>query len=177
MIQLLRRSAIILEAIVTDDVDVPQYEVDSAGNRVKARDPLTYILGYVPKVDSYDEPITEKGIKIQWRYRVATADESLDSLEVASATGIYPIMAFEALGIGAYGDNLAFSLFYDPDQNSPSILDRFKSVFYSFEAAEKIRTQVPPRLFVVTMAQPYPSQVTKTQKILIPSIHTIWKLC
>lgn len=132
-----KRSAIILEAIVTDDVDVPQYEVDSDGNRVKARDPETYILGYVPKVDSYDAPITEKGIKIQWRYRVATVDESLDSLEVASATGIYPVMAFEALGVGVYGDNLAFSLFYDPDQNPASTIDRFKSVFYSFEAAEK----------------------------------------
>jgi len=131
------KSAIILEAIVTDDAAITQYEVDSDGNRVKARDPETYVLDYVPKKDSYDAVITETGIKIQWRYRVAAEGESLDSLEASPSTGIYPIMAFEALGVGKYGDNLAFSLFYNPGQNLSSTIEKFKSVFYSFEAAEK----------------------------------------
>lgn len=101
------------------------------------------ILGPVPQTTSV--PVTEKGVRIKWRVRTQLneGETGLDDLQVDSVqvgdviTTIYPIMAFEALSEGEYGNNLVFSLFYDKGQNSESLLDDYKSVFYGFEAGER----------------------------------------
>lgn len=174
-----KKAFVILEAHVATNVDVPQYEVDEDGNRIRIRNTdvnspnygmLEYVVRTTDEVnmeegdhtDPYDNPLgdpygnpiggeipvttsnpyTEPGIKIQWRTRLALLDgeSGLDDLQIEPGGNneyIYPIMAFEALSLGKYGNNLGFSLFYDKAQNSESVINKFKSVFYSIEIGEK----------------------------------------
>lgn len=125
-------SSAVLEAVVTEDTPITQYQVDGDGIRVLERDPITQVIGYAAIVG---DGATENGIKIQWRVRALGEEEEAEDLEVVSNT--YPVMAFKAKGAGVYGNNLAFSLFYDKNQNTPSTVDDFKSVFYSLEMGEK----------------------------------------
>ena len=174
-----RKAFVILEANVTTDYDVPQYEVDDEGNRLLSRNldpnsPNYGMLEYVqrtetttsieqgPQYDAYgnvlkdaygnvitgdvevttENPITEKGIRIRWRTRViyGGVETGLDDLRaetVGTNEVSYPVMAFEALTPGAYGNGLGFSLFYDHNQNIESVIEEYKSVFYTVELGEK----------------------------------------
>jgi len=169
------KAAAILEAHVSEG-DIPQYELDEYGNRIKERDPVSRELGYVlrttmeeqevqvPILDAYgnqatdnngnplfetevqtaEVPITEKGLIIKWRINTETDGLDLDDLKPDATSGVYPIMALEATNEGLYGNNLAFSLFYNKDENSTTTLNTFKSVFYNFEMAErKLNSSVP----------------------------------
>lgn len=87
-------------------------------------------------------PVTEPGIKITWRTRVASEEELLEGLEhlepsVSGDTTIYPILAIEALYPGAYGNDLAFRFFYDKRHNSPSAIQHFDSVFNNFSVSQR----------------------------------------
>lgn len=112
--------------------------VDSYGSPII--DPATGEQQIGDIVQDVEEPVMVQGVEISWHVRTSLneGETGLDDLKASPTDGIYPILAFEALSPGAFGNNLAFSLFYDKGQNSEGVMNEYRSLFYSFEALERL---------------------------------------
>lgn len=134
-----RKSMCILEAYVTE-VDIPQYEVDETGART-----LDELGNYIPKTDAEGNAISEKGIRVVYKTRNLFKGSELDPNTGNPVIGlgeltsrneggaeVFPILAFEALYPGEYGNDLAFDLSYKTKENNLGDMKYFESVFYSF---------------------------------------------
>lgn len=138
---------------------VPTFNIDNGGSYVKttvlpdsvAGQDNTYQtsttlpsvgdnwLPYQTLVSTTEEvhtPVTEEGIELTWKLRHPTQDEideGLDQLAVVTngGTTVYPVLAFESLYAGEYGNDYAFRFFYDKKINTTDALRAFKSVFNS----------------------------------------------
>lgn len=131
----------ILEAHVKS-VEVQQYEKDDNGRYIldadKKKKPLQELVG--EGGDAVLENVLEPGVEITYvaRYEKLNSEEEIDSLTIRSVTNddesvtkIYPLIGFESLYPGVYGDDLAFSLYYDDKANDSFKVAKAGSIFTS----------------------------------------------
>lgn len=126
----------ILEVGVTA-ADVTQYEKDADGNRVLDTN------GDPVPVDDGGSPLTESGVELEWRIRTTlNAGEDFDSLVPYTVAGPpdttwYPYMTFKAVSPGAWGNDIAFQLWYDTEENEIGRVDRAGSLYFNFAPTQK----------------------------------------
>jgi hypothetical protein len=116
---------------------VTQYKKGVAGNRI-----VDGNGNYVPKtaVDGVTV-VKEDGIKLKWSCRPLGADEVFDFLvPVSTQVGgvevvTYPVMGFEVLSPGDYGNRQGFRL-YSTGVRSATIANAIESVLYRFAPVE-----------------------------------------
>jgi len=125
---------LILECSVKS-AQIEQYEKDEDGNYVRDANGDLVVAANSP----------EDGLKIGWMVRTAlTAGEELDKLESRTTVDgdgdqitIYPILAFEAVSQGLWGNDCGLKLFWDQDENTPDRLDRVQASFFSIAPIRK----------------------------------------
>lgn len=143
-------SAVIVEAWVrqvegTAEDGILQYLYDDDGHRVV--DDTTG--NYVPKKDGAGNEVYEPGLEIKYTQRssLLSSEEvngyDFSSLQMRTVTdgdktwSVYPIMVFEALYPGEYGNDLCFSLFYKNSENQSGDVNFYKTLFYTFAPARR----------------------------------------
>lgn len=143
-------SAVIIEAWVrqvegTAEDGILQYLYDDDGHRVV--DDTTG--NYVPKKDGAGNEVYEPGLEIKYTQRssLLSSEEvngyDFSSLQMRTVTdgdktwSVYPIMVFEALYPGEYGNDLCFSLFYKNSENQSGDVNFYKTLFYTFAPARR----------------------------------------
>lgn len=129
----------ILEVGVTS-ADVIQYQKDAEGNWIRdaAGDPI-------PEDDPGNpgSPLTETGIELEWAIRTTLiTGEDFDNLVPRTVAGSpsttwYPWMTFKSVSPGAWGNDTAFQLWYDTDDNEIGKVDRAASLYFNFAATQK----------------------------------------
>ena len=138
---------IMLYAEVTAESAVPQYEIDPlTGLRAQEWDEKTQEWVDKLKKDAYGAVVTEPGIKIVFKYRAITEEDYNDptdptsgiNLDYKLSSGVFKIAALKATDPGAYGNDLAISLFYTPKSNDSSDAKYYNTLFYNigFSARE-----------------------------------------
>lgn len=143
---------ILLYAEVTKVDNVPRYKIDkSTGERVQQ---------FNDDTGEWEDIMigVATGISIVFGKRPLTSDDYTDPEDVTSAIKmtpkkidggyLFPIAAFKASDPGAYGNDLAFSLFYTPKSNDPLDVEAYKTLFYNigFAAREYNSTTWDPIL-------------------------------
>lgn len=131
--------------------DIVQYEKDIHGARVVDEDG-----NFVPLMTSGQNPteVKEPGYKVKWKVRPLTSQESYNTLTKqtvvngSTTTEVYPILGFDILSPGAYGNRQGFSLYSTRSENS-ILATALDSVLYRF-----IPMELPTR--VSTTAAPIP---------------------
>lgn len=141
-------SVVIIEAYVRQVDDVLQYAYDEDGNRLLDDDG-----NYVEKQEN-GEPVYEPGVEIKFvkRHELLSSEEvsgydysSLQRRTVVDTDAegteitwsVYPIMVFEALYPGEYGNDLCFSLFYKNSENAAGDVNYYQTLFYTFAPARR----------------------------------------
>lgn len=124
-----KESVVVLEAMVNENADLPQYQTDAEGNYVYNEDGDPIVVGSV------------NGMDITWTVRPLEPSEEPDQLEVrANVLGseytAYPMMVFHMPYPGVYGNNQGFALFYEEDENDPDQYSRVGAPFFSFAPVE-----------------------------------------
>lgn len=133
------QAALVFELVVQERDDIVQYEVDSQGKR------LVVDGAFVPKMDgAYEE--TETGYRMFWTVRAADVDEDLTAPanrtlasnvpEEADYTA-YPMFVVKANDPGAWGNELALSLFFQGSANDARLVERLDSVLYTFAPLQR----------------------------------------
>ena len=121
--------------------DVVLYKVDDAGDRIQTVDPDTG--EWVDKIGG-----KAKGVSIQFGKKPITEfyvdqdnhDPSLGIDLSPSYTEdgyVFPLIAVAASDPGAYGNDLAFQLFYTPKSNDPGDVGSYKTLFYNIGFAAR----------------------------------------
>lgn len=144
-------SAVIIEAWVrqvkgTEEDGILQYLYDDDGHR-KVDDTTG---NYIPKKDGAGNEVYEPGLEIKFTQRFAlTSKEETNGYDFSSLQirdgepdgdkkwDVYPIMVFEALYPGEYGNDLCFSLFYKNSENQAGDVNFYKTLFYTFAPARR----------------------------------------
>lgn len=129
----------ILEVGVTA-ADVVQYQKDGNGNWV-----LDTNGDPVPEDDPGNpgNPLEESGLELEWRIRTTlNVGEDFDNLLPYTVAGPpdttwYPYMTFKAVSEGAWGNDAAFQLWYDTDENEIGKVDRAGSLYFNFAPTMK----------------------------------------
>lgn len=67
----------------------------------------------------------------------STKTETIDAVEYSIPVKTYPMFAIEAVNPGVWGNDLAFSLFFDTNANDSDVVDRCGTVFYSLAPIRK----------------------------------------
>lgn len=141
-------SVVIIEAYVRQVDDVLQYAYDEDGNRLLDDDG-----NYVEKQEN-GQSVYEPGVEIKFvkRHELLSSEEvsgydysSLQRRTVVDTDAegteitwsVYPIMVFEALYPGEYGNDLCFSLFYKNSENAAGDVNFYQSLFYTFAPARR----------------------------------------
>ena len=141
-------SVVIIEAYVRQVDDVLQYAYDEDGNRLLDDDG-----NYVEKQEN-GQPVYEPGVEIKFvkRHELLSSEEvsgydysSLQRRTVVDTDAegteitwsVYPIMVFEALYPGEYGNDLCFSLFYKNSENAAGDVNYYQTLFYTFAPARR----------------------------------------
>lgn len=141
-------SVVIIEAYVRQVDDILQYAYDEDGNRLLDDDG-----NYVEKQEN-GQPVYEPGVEIKFvkRHELLSSEEvsgydysSLQRRTVVDTDAegteitwsVYPIMVFEALYPGEYGNDLCFSLFYKNSENAAGDVNFYQSLFYTFAPARR----------------------------------------
>ena len=141
-------SVVIIEAYVRQVGDVLQYAYDEDGNRLLDDDG-----NYVKKQEN-GQPVYEPGVEIKFvkRHELLSSEEvsgydysSLQRRTVVDTDAegteitwsVYPIMVFEALYPGEYGNDLCFSLFYKNSENAAGDVNYYQTLFYTFAPARR----------------------------------------
>ena len=141
-------SVVIIEAYVRQVDDILQYAYDEDGNRLLDDDG-----NYVEKKEN-GEPVYEPGVEIKFvkRHELLSSEEvsgyDYSSLQRRVVTdtdaegteiiwSVYPIMVFEALYPGEYGNDLCFSLFYKNSENAAGDVNFYQTLFYTFAPARR----------------------------------------
>lgn len=141
-------SVVIIEAYVRQVDDVLQYAYDEDGNRLLDDDG-----NYVEKQEN-GQPVYEPGVEIKFvkRHELLSSEEvsgydysSLQRRTVVDTDAegteitwsVYPIMVFEALYPGEYGNDLCFSLFYKNSENAAGDVNYYRTLFYTFAPARR----------------------------------------
>lgn len=141
-------SVVIIEAYVRQVDDILQYAYDEDGNRLLDDDG-----NYVEKQEN-GQPVYEPGVEIKFvkRHELLGSEEvggydysSLQRRTVVDTDAegneitwsVYPIMVFEALYPGEYGNDLCFSLFYKNSENAAGDVNYYQTLFYTFAPARR----------------------------------------
>ena len=130
----------VLYALVKEK-DVVLYKVDGSGDRVKKADPETLELKDILAGKA-------KGVSIQFGKKNITEfyvdqdchdpELGVDLKPTCTAEGwVFPLVAVRASDPGAYGNDLAFQLFYTPKSNDPGDVGAYKTLFYNIGFAAR----------------------------------------
>ena len=138
-----RASVALLAAVKVEGID--QYRKNEDGTRQSRYNSTTHQFEDDPTGDE------ETGVKIQFVTKSVTFnnDGTVDYNSTFSSSGtkptyvsadgiLYvPLAVFVAKDHGAYGNDLAFRLFYSAKSNEPGDVDSYKTLFYNIGFAER----------------------------------------
>lgn len=105
-----------------------QYQKDSNGARI-----LDNSGNPKPILNGSNQPTTEPGVTVRWSVRALAPNESISTLTTTTTSGAttYPVMAFNMLSPGAYGNRQGFSL-YSSGSALSSVANDVNSILYRF---------------------------------------------
>lgn len=131
--------SMVLELTVKN-VQVPQYERDSAGQFKLDADTGAKI----PVVDaSSGAQVTEAGVELKWTTRTLTGTETIKNLHpVTYGTGenaytVYPILAAKATSVGAFANDTGIKFYVDLDDIDDTLANNVGSIPYTFGGVKK----------------------------------------
>lgn len=147
------KSSMVIEALLTSDVDIPQYKLDEFGNFIYGADGQP-----IQDVDAMMNPIFEKGVKIRYTKRQMTDEEIAENVVKVRTFEVdgeqfttYPVVHCIYKYAGAEGDRSGFRLSCKwQDQNS-DLVEATGALLWTF----------------VPMMQPYNSNIAN----VIPDIY------
>jgi len=131
-------SSVVLSCTVTTQL-ITQYEKDNFGNFV-----LDTNGNKIPLLDANNQPVQQPGYSLRWTATPIAQDQNPTTIPVltvqladGSQVQTFPIMAFQALYPGLYGDGLAFTMNYDANNLDPTQVARLSSLLYTFAPMAK----------------------------------------
>lgn len=128
-----KKAFIIFELKVEERDDIPNYVVGITGHRTVDLNG-DWIL---------DDPAVVTGLRLTWQTRFAlnNGETDLTDLQIVESsvvegqltipTTVYPMFAIEASNEGVWGNDLAFSLFFDENANDEDQVSRCGGLFYT----------------------------------------------
>lgn len=125
-----------------------QYQKDVNGARLVDGDG-----DFIPVLNA-GNPVTEPGIKVKWVVRALTGAETFKNLvkttrvEGEVTTDVYPILGFEVLSPGDYGNRQGFALYSTRDEMSV-VANDINSILYRF-----VPMELPTRVSTTASAIP-----------------------
>lgn len=128
----------VLEAHVTEGVEIQQYERDANGGYVYDSQSRP-----IPKLDGSNNPIKEPGVTIRHVVRPMASTEKLTTIQPKTVeaggvtTVIYPLAAGIYTSVGDAGNRAGFRFYYDLLAQDEDVLEATKSLIFSFSAYEK----------------------------------------
>ena len=140
-------ATLVLEAQVTVNADIPQYEKDGDGFRQ-----VDVNGDWIPSEDPPGTPVTETGIEIVWVARALAEGETVATLAPTSDgdTTSYPILALEVDSPGARANYYGIKMWFDHGELDTDLVTDLGAMMFNFAAVQQpygYDTTVPIRDF------------------------------
>ncbi len=124
---------VILEIGVEANAAVPQWQKDANGD---------FILdtGGDPIQEDDGGPVAEAGLTLNWHTRIVfEPSEEVDTLEqrTEGAVTYYPIISFKATSPGAWGNDIGFKFYSDPDESTADKVARVDALYFTLAPMQK----------------------------------------
>lgn len=160
------KASLVLEAHVTENVEIQQYERDANGGFVYDAQGKT-----IPLLDGSNNPLKEVGVKIRHVVRQMLADEVPGNIQPrtvtvgAETTTIYPLLDVVYRSPGLFGNKAGIKFYFDYITQDEDIHDSNGSVIFTLAPMEQAYGSDTPSPVRDIYGNPYCQFVVKPNQV------------
>lgn len=159
-------ASMVIEAHVTEGVDIQQYQRDANGGLVYDENGAPIAL-----LDGSNNPVKEAGVKIRYVIRPMLATEKTGFIDVKTindagvVTKVYPIADLTYRSPGAFGNKAGIKLYFDYTTQDEDIIDSNKALAFTIAPMEQPYDSDTPEVLRDIYGNPYCQFLAKPDQV------------